>query len=612
MADVNDMDLLREYADRNSEAAFAAFVQRHVNLVYSVALRYLGNSPDAQDVTQTVFIILARKAASLRHRTTLTGWLYETTRFTARQFLRTRTRQQAREQEAYMQSTVNEPDTAGVWRQLSPALEDAMTQLSEGERELLAIRYFENKSAAETAALLGIQEWAAHKRTARALEKLRKRFSKHGVTLTTATIAGAISANSIQAAPVTLAKTVAAAALANTAAAGGSTLTLVKGALKVMAWTQTKTAIVVIAVASLAVFSLRQHQAHDKLREQNESLQSQLAELQAQNEQLLKRKVQTPHLPAPQIQTALTPAPPIEETQSANLFDRLKNKDHQLTREQVESYLKTAGRNATTLLAAFRTSGDTALLREAMETSPNNPQVAFEAVLNKELSPAEQRQWLDTFEESAPDNALANYLSALNYFNAGQTDKAVQELSAASGKAFDDYTASRMEDDVEPYLAAGDSIAEAKTTATMQLMLPQLAQLKQLGLDTVDLANAYRQSGDTASAQAALQAAANLGQQYSNPTPGEPVVSRLVGTYIENAALSAMDPTAPYGNPGQTVQDHLNQLAQEKAVYLGLNQQVEPLLPTLSDQDWIIYKDRWLMFGEQNAQQWVVNKYGRQ
>jgi RNA polymerase sigma factor (sigma-70 family) len=110
MADVNDMDLMREYADRNSETAFAELVHRHINLVYSVALRYAGNSPDAQDVTQAVFIILAKKSAGLRQRTALTGWLYETTRFTARQFLRTRVRQQARDQEAYMQSTLNDSD----------------------------------------------------------------------------------------------------------------------------------------------------------------------------------------------------------------------------------------------------------------------------------------------------------------------------------------------------------------------------------------------------------------------------------------------------------------------------------------------------------------------
>ena len=68
MPDVNDMDLVREFAGRNSESAFAELVRRHINLVYSVALRFAGNSEDAQDVTQAVFIILARKAAGLRQR----------------------------------------------------------------------------------------------------------------------------------------------------------------------------------------------------------------------------------------------------------------------------------------------------------------------------------------------------------------------------------------------------------------------------------------------------------------------------------------------------------------------------------------------------------------
>src|ERR1035438_2328424 len=206
MADVNDMDLMREYAERNSEAAFAELLHRHINLVYSVARRCTGNSGDAQDVTQVVFIILARKAASLRHRTTLTGWLYETTRFTARQPLRTKARQQAREQEAYMQSTLNDSNTDGVWKQLAPLLEEGMSRLNEKERALPALRFFENKTGVETAALLGIQEWAAHKRVNRAVEKLRRFFTKRGIILPAAGLTAAMSANSVQAAPVALAK----------------------------------------------------------------------------------------------------------------------------------------------------------------------------------------------------------------------------------------------------------------------------------------------------------------------------------------------------------------------------------------------------------------------
>jgi len=251
MPDANDMDLVREYARDHSEPAFAGLVQRHINLVYSVALRCTGNSEDARDVTQAVFIILARKAASLRERTVLTGWLYETTRFTAARFIRTRVRRQIREQEAFMQSSLNEPDPDGVWRQLSPLLEEAMTQLGEKDRALLALRFFENKSGAETAAALGIQEWAVHKRTTRAVEKLRSFFTRRGVSVSAVALIAAVSANSVQAAPAGLAVTVTAAA-AKGAAVSGSTLTLVKGVLKLMAWAKAKTAIIATAGVILA------------------------------------------------------------------------------------------------------------------------------------------------------------------------------------------------------------------------------------------------------------------------------------------------------------------------------------------------------------------------
>jgi RNA polymerase sigma factor (sigma-70 family) len=252
MTDWNEMDLLREYADHQTESAFAELVQRHINLVYSVALRYVGNPHDAQDVTQAVFVILAQKAASLRPRTTITGWLYETTRLAASQLLRTRNRRLAREQEAYMQSTLDDSNTESVWQQLMPFLEEAMTRLSEKERTVLALRFFANKNGAETAALLGIEEWAARKRAERAVEKLRLFFIKRGLQVPAASITTAISSHSVHAAPVALAKSVTALAITKGAVAGGSTLTLIKGALKVMAYTKAKTAVVIGLAVILA------------------------------------------------------------------------------------------------------------------------------------------------------------------------------------------------------------------------------------------------------------------------------------------------------------------------------------------------------------------------
>ena len=242
------MSLVQEYIGQHSEVAFAELVRRHINLVYSVALRFTDNSPDAEDIAQAVFIILAKKAAGLRASTVLTGWLYETTRLTALQFLRTRNRRHYHEQEAYVQSTLENSEADALWVQLKPLLENAMSQLNEKERTLLALRFFENRTGTESAAILGLGEWAARKRAARALEKLRNYFSRHGVNSTTTILEQTISANSIQAAPSALAKSVAVAAIAKGGAASASTLTLIQGALKLMAWTKAKTA----AAAGLA------------------------------------------------------------------------------------------------------------------------------------------------------------------------------------------------------------------------------------------------------------------------------------------------------------------------------------------------------------------------
>jgi len=245
------MELLQDFDRRGSEDAFAALVQRHVNLVYSVAYRHVGIAAHAEEITQAVFIILARKAASLRPDTILEGWLHETTRLTALSFLRGERRRQFREQEAYMQSTLQESTGDAVWQQLSPLLDEAMSRLGKKDRDAVILRFFREKSVREVAAALHVNEAAAQRRVLRALEKLHRFFNRHGISSTTAIIAGAISANAVQAAPVALAKSVTAVAIAKGAAASISTLTLIKGALKIMAWTKAKTAIVVSACVLL-------------------------------------------------------------------------------------------------------------------------------------------------------------------------------------------------------------------------------------------------------------------------------------------------------------------------------------------------------------------------
>jgi uncharacterized protein (TIGR03435 family) len=240
----DDLTLLREYARLNSEEAFAALVSRHVNLVYSVALRQVRDPHLAEEITQAVFIILARKADSLGDKTILSGWLCRTARYASANALTIQRRRQRREQEAYMQSILNEPESE-TWQQIAPLLDGAMEKLGQKDHDAVVLRFFEGRNFREIGAALGASEDAAKMRVNRALDKLRTFFTKRGVSSTTAIIAGTIFTNSVQAAPVALAKSVTVVAIVKGSIATASILTLVKGTLSVMTWIKTKTAIVI-------------------------------------------------------------------------------------------------------------------------------------------------------------------------------------------------------------------------------------------------------------------------------------------------------------------------------------------------------------------------------
>ncbi len=252
MQELDDIALLQKYAERGSEDAFATLVARHINKVYSVALRHTGNPHQAEEITQVVFVILARKGRNLGKHVILEGWLYQTARLTALAAVRSEFRRVHREQEAYMQSVSNENES-NVWPQIAPLLDSAIASLGKTDRHAVVLRFVYGKNMKEVGSVLGLSEGATRLRLHRTMEKLRRFFDKHGIVSTSGIIAGAILTHAVQTAPVGLARTVTIFALAKTPAAATSTLTLIKGAMKIMTWTKAKTAVAAGAVVLLAV-----------------------------------------------------------------------------------------------------------------------------------------------------------------------------------------------------------------------------------------------------------------------------------------------------------------------------------------------------------------------
>jgi RNA polymerase sigma factor (sigma-70 family) len=280
-----DCELLREFARTNSEDAFAEVVKRHLNLVYSAALRQVnGDEHLARDIAQMVFTDLARKAHSLSRHGNLAGWLYTSAHFAAANVVRGENRRRDREAK-FMRESIHETAADNDWDKVRSALDESMHELKQSDRDAILLRYFENRPFAELGEKLGLNENAARMRVERALEKLRGIFAKRGI-VTAGALASVISANAVQLAPANLAATLIGPSLA---AAETGALPL----FKTMIATKIKLAFSAVAVAGAAVAFVHQQQIQNKLRADNESLRQQLTQMQAGNEDLSNRLADT-------------------------------------------------------------------------------------------------------------------------------------------------------------------------------------------------------------------------------------------------------------------------------------------------------------------------------
>jgi uncharacterized protein (TIGR03435 family) len=266
MRDMDDMALLREYTARRSETAFTTLVERHIGLVYCAALRQVRDPAQAQEITQVVFLLLARKAHSLREGTILSTWLYRAARFAASDARKMAFRRQQREQQAVQMQTISPASSdQSTWQQIAPLLDEAMAALGERDRNAVMLRYFEQKSLEEVGVAMGIETGTAQKRVWRAVDKLRQHFSRHSAAFSADAITAALAVHAIDGAPSGLAAAVASAAALKGTTATASTATLLKGTLKLMAWTKLKitaaTVVGVLLAAGTATITLKEIQA---------------------------------------------------------------------------------------------------------------------------------------------------------------------------------------------------------------------------------------------------------------------------------------------------------------------------------------------------------------
>ena len=236
-----DYELLRGYVTDRSQDAFRRLVERHLPMVHATAWRIAGDTHSADEIAQNVFVTLAQKASSIRPPQRIGGWLYTTARNLAMHAVRAEQRRRQREQTAVtMQTLTPNSETGPSFDELEPAME----QLAGEERDVLVLRYLENRSLREVGLELGVSEDAARMRVHRALDQLREVFGRRGIVTSSTVLAAALGVTTAPAIPIGLASTISAGALA----ASGSAATVTT----VLSWLNTKVVASMIGAGLLA------------------------------------------------------------------------------------------------------------------------------------------------------------------------------------------------------------------------------------------------------------------------------------------------------------------------------------------------------------------------
>jgi hypothetical protein len=280
-----------------------------------------------------------------------------------------------------------------------------------------------------------------------------------------------------------------------------------------------------------------------------------------------------------------------------------------LPQEEIDRWLVRNKTNAPSLLAAALLGGDPALYVTALTNFPNDPRVLFAMTASNRL-PDMRRELLDRFKHVAPDNAVADYLSAANHLKNGEPDRALADLLAASSKSqFDDHTLEDMQNREDLLLQAGRSPAEAKIVAISGTLLPHLSQMKSMAQDMAELQKQYLAIGDVDSAERLATIGLQMAQHLESRDAGKLLINDLVGYAVERIVLKPLDQQTPYSFLGdRTAGQHIDELRARRSATLVIGN-VDQLSQLLTQEsDIISYYDRLKLYGESQAMSWLKSR----
>ena len=409
MNEKSDIQLLRDYAERGNEVAFREIVTRHTDFVYSSALRQMDSADLAADITQKVFVDLARKAGTvgkqLAAEASLAGWLHRATRYAALNHLRDDRRRHTNERQA-MEQLLTNSESSVDWQQIRPALDEALDSLGDEDREALLLRYIKNQDFRAVGRALGVSDDTAQKRVSRAVERLREFYSKRNITVGAGGLAVLISANAVQSAPIGLAVAISTAALAGTAASTSAAV----AATKIIAMTTLQKAIIgtaLVAAVGTGVFEAHQN---SKLRDEIQTLQQQQASQAEQLQQLRRERDEATN----QLAGLLGENEQLKSNQNTTELLKLRG---EVTRLQDDA-------NSATDVAA---KAWLARVNQLEQWSEQNP-----AATIPEFQFLTQQDWLNAAQK--PLNTDADYRRAMSSLRSAAENEFASKLRQALGK----------------------------------------------------------------------------------------------------------------------------------------------------------------------------------